>query len=129
MSEAFEAYIAELKTLDLDELQSFYGELAMEELTAVLQRFYQEAGSYHQRLVNAIEIQNVLEIIRVSHSLKSMAALTGAQQYSALCLWIERFMRQDELDDLMELATYLPALWQQLEHAIQQNLRSVGTPH
>ncbi|MDP4535343.1 Hpt domain-containing protein [Alkalimonas collagenimarina] len=122
MSNAFSDNIRQMQTLDLQLLQSFYGDLTDEELKEVLQRFYQEAKLYHQRLLKAIAMQNVMEVIRLSHSLKSMAAITGAEQYSTLCMWIERMMRSDELDDLMELSLYLSPLWQQLELSIQAKL-------
>ena len=126
MSEAFKDSIEQMKTLDIEVLQSFYGDLTDDELKAVLHNFYREAKLYHQRLLKAIEMQNVLEVIRVSHSLKSMAAISGAQQYSTLCLWIERMMRSDELDDLIELSFYLSPLWQELEHCIQSRLGPEG---
>ncbi|MCH8537220.1 MAG: Hpt domain-containing protein [Alkalimonas sp.] len=122
MSDAFKDSIQQMETLDLNVLQSFYGDLTDAEMKDVLQRFYHEAKLYHQRLMIAIEMQNVLEVIQVSHSLKSMAAISGAEQYSTLCMWIERMMRADELDELMELSLYLSPFWQELEQSIQAQL-------
>ncbi|SEA23054.1 Hpt domain-containing protein [Alkalimonas amylolytica] len=126
MTESFESSIHGMPVLDLQVLQSFYGELTEEEITMILQRFYQEAGAYHQRLSQALAMQNVLDIIQMAHKLKSMAAITGAQQYSTLCIQIERRMREDAFDELDHLASYLSLMWQQLEQCIQARTSQKG---
>lgn len=126
MTDSFESSIRGMPVLDLQVLQSFYGSLSEEDIEAVLLRFYQEASLYHQRLSRALAMQNVMDIIQMAHKLKSMAAMTGAQQYSTLCIQIERMMREDALDELEMLASYLPLLWQQLEQSIQAQTGKAG---
>lgn len=126
MTDSFESSIRGMPVLDLQVLQSFYGSLSEEDIEAVLLRFYQEASLYHQRLSRALAMQNVMDIIQMAHKLKSMAAMTGAQQYSTLCIHIERMMREDALDELEMLASYVPLLWQQLEQSIQAQTGKAG---
>jgi HPt (histidine-containing phosphotransfer) domain-containing protein len=114
--------------LDINTLADMYGDSSATTLIAVLTAFYIEAAKYVVQLQTAVKAVDISAIIGLSHSLKSMCGLIGAQQFAHFCLMLEQAGRDADYQRMAFLSAQFQPCWQALQNAITLNLQAFGNP-
>jgi HPt (histidine-containing phosphotransfer) domain-containing protein len=112
--------------LDINVLADMYGDSSATTRVEVLTGFNAEAGRYVVQLQAAVTLLNMASVIAMSHSLKSMCGLIGAQQFAQLCMLLEQAGRDGHEQRLTDLSAQLQPCWQALQVAILFNSQVKG---
>lgn len=116
--------------LDLTVLIEMYGDDSRETIHNALSGFMQSAPKYINTILDASANQQLAALASAAHSLKSIAALIGANQLAEMCRQLEESARMAEWQRLASILQTLPESWlrlqQQLGEQLQQLERSDG---
>lgn len=115
-----------LPVLNLAVLTEMYDDNRSQTICQVLTGFRDEAQSYLISLRQAIAAVNFTDIARLSHSLKSMCGLVGAQQMMTLCQITEQAARAEDKLTLNRCSTELDKVWLALIRELESNLLQFG---
>jgi HPt (histidine-containing phosphotransfer) domain-containing protein len=110
----------ELAILDLAILIEMYGDDSRETLESALSGFAAAAPPYINAIKEAGTARELTTLASAAHSLKSIAALTGATQLATLCRQLEQAARDADNQILAPLLVALPDCWQRLQQQLQQ---------
>ena len=116
----------ELAILDLAILIEMYGDDSRETLESALSGFAVAAPSYINVIKQAGAARELTTLASAAHSLKSIAALTGATQLAALCWQLELAARNTDEPALAPLLVTFSDCWQQLQQQLRQQLKQLG---
>jgi HPt (histidine-containing phosphotransfer) domain-containing protein len=121
--------IAELPVLNLAVLTEMYGDTSSQTICQVLTGFRDEAHSYSEQLRHAFIAGQFADVARLSHSLKSMCGLVGAQQMMTLCQNTEQAARAEDKLILNRCFTELNKVWPALLQDLESNLVQFSDNH
>lgn len=115
----------ELAILDLAILIEMYGDDSRETLESALSGFAAAAPPYINAIKEAGTARELPALASAAHSLKSIAALTGATQLAALCWQLELAARNADEHALAPLLVTFSDCWQQLQQQLRQQLKQL----
>ena len=116
----------ELAILDLAILIEMYGDDSKETLESALSGFAAAAPLYINAINEAAKVRELPALSAAAHSLKGIAALTGATQLAALCWQLELAARNADEHALAPLLVTFSDCWQQLQQQLRQQLKQLG---
>jgi HPt (histidine-containing phosphotransfer) domain-containing protein len=112
--------------LDVSILCAMYGEDSPEFIAEILQQFQREAQGYIALLEQALVQIDYAEVVRLSHSLKSMCGLIGALQLGMICQQLEQTAVSHNFNELTKLSDALTKCWLRLQINVNLVLESNG---
>jgi len=116
----------ELAILDLAILIEMYGDDSRETLESALSGFAAAAPLYINAIKEAGKVRDLPALSAAAHSLKGIAALTGASQLAALCWQLELAARDADEQGLAPLLATVPGCWQRIQQQLLQQLQQLG---
>lgn len=117
----------ESSIIDLNILIDMYGDDSHETLRGALSGFATAAPPYIDTIKKAGLSGDLGKLASAAHSLKSIAALTGATSLANICQHLEEDARDGNTDKVAILLLTLPECWQQLQQQLQQKLLQIGS--
>ena len=112
--------------LDLAILIEMYGDDSSETIYSALNGFAAAAPPYINAIKEAGKARELPALASAAHSLKSIAALTGATQLATLCRQLELAARDADDQALAPLLVAVADCWQRLQTQLQQRLQQAG---
>jgi CheY-like chemotaxis protein len=107
------------EVIDLSVLAQMFGENP-EKLKKYALRFIDTARQSMNEIDEALAVADTDRLGAIGHKLKSSASSVGALGYAALCLALEQYGREDELENARRIAPQLRALLLRIEAEVKQ---------
>jgi HPt (histidine-containing phosphotransfer) domain-containing protein len=93
---------------------------ATEDIIELVQIFVDDTETRIERLCQAAEQQNIEEVHRLAHALKSSCSYIGAEELGALCAELEEAGRTEDFLHAAEMTRALPLVFRNLREALQR---------